>query len=193
MARSGLSKSGCTEHFVKTQSGFFRRERPCARWWHRLLLPGVVGSCGVTLGSALSILTVSKVLVVSICLLLPWGPFVLICLGSLVGLAMWLAWWRQACRALKEYEAHRDLRLERALKRAVAATSQHELAGSTGQPAYAAAGNQTENETTSLMDILGDIPQPRTPRWKHLDPANLPPYPVLPDACRRPLQRTRMK
>lgn len=178
---------------VRTPNGWYRTDLPPARWWDYLLMPIALGLCGATAGSALTILCVNQFYTSVICLLVPVGPFVLIAIGSLVGFLTSLAWWWHAYTELMQAKVRRDIRVERALKRSLKETQTAQDQHEPGEFPRTPVACPTPEEQAAFGRILGDIPQPRTPRWTRLDPANLPPYPVLPDCCRRPLQRARMR
>lgn len=178
---------------VRSPNGWYRVDLPPARWWDYLLMPITLGLCGATVGSALTILCVNQFYTSVICVLVPVGPFVLIAIGSLVGFLTSLAWWWHAYTELVQAKVRRDIRIERALRRSLTEAQAAQTQRQPHEFPRTPVVSQPPEEQAAFSRILGDIPQPRTPRWTRLDPANLPPYPVLPDCFRRPVQRTRMR
>jgi hypothetical protein len=182
-------RDGCRSGLCRTPTGFFRRELPEAHWWHQALMPLGFAAVGATVGTAFVILCVHEFLVVLTCLLMPIGVFVLLGLCSFGGVVTALRWWWEAWREYRRVWEHRDMRLERTLKRSLAKTESQNMAGA-GQPRIAPGRPYGSSD---FDRILGGIPQPLPSRWKRLDPAALPPYPLLGDCCHRPLQRVHAK
>ncbi|MCX7624927.1 MAG: hypothetical protein N2Z21_01735 [Candidatus Sumerlaeaceae bacterium] len=179
--------------FARSPNGWYRVELPSARWWDYLLMPLVLGVCGATLGVGFTILCINQFYTSLICLLIPVGPFILIAIGSVVGFLTSIAWWHHAYEELKHGKVRHDIRVERALKRSLKETHPPQQGHPTYDRARKLSPPISAEEQETFGRILGDIPQPRTTRWQRLDPANLPPYPLLPDCCHRPLARARCR
>lgn len=67
-------------------------------------MPLASGLVGAIFGTFFVILTVNQLLTITICALVPVGPFILLAIGSLIGFFTSLTWFSEA---LKDYPAYK--------------------------------------------------------------------------------------